>query len=93
LVDDSLAIGRAACLALAVIGNKAAIESLAWALVNSSDAIQQSAAEALAKIPAEGFQILEEGSQMDNLLVRRAVVSAWFALISPNHPNPRKISY
>jgi HEAT repeat protein len=76
LLDDaSLAIGRAVCLALAAIGNKAAIESLAWALLNSGDTIRQSAAEALAKIPEDGYPILEEGSQMEDLLVRRAVIS------------------
>lgn len=76
LLDEaSLAIGRAVCLALAAIGNKAAIESLAWALLNSDDTIRQSAAEALAKIPADGYPILEEGSQMEDLLVRRAVIS------------------
>ena len=89
LLDDaSPAIARAGCLALAAIGDKAAIESLAWALIHAGDTTRRSAAEALAHFPVEGYAILEEGSQMDNLLVRRAVI---YGLIQVHQPSAVKI--
>jgi HEAT repeat protein len=89
LLDDaSLPIGRAVCLALAAIGDKTANESLAWALVNSSDTIRQSAAEALSHDLENGYPILEEGTQMDNLLVRRAVI---YGLVHVRQPRAVQI--
>ena len=88
LDDPSPAIGRAGCLALAAIGDKAALESLAWALIHGGDTTRRSAAEALAHIPVEGYPILEEGSQMENLLVRRAVI---YGLIQVNQMSAVKI--
>ena len=83
LDDPSPAIGRAACLALAAIGGTAALESLAWALIHTGITTRQSAAEALGHFPVEGFSILEEGSRMDNLLVRRAVIDGLVKIHQP----------
>jgi HEAT repeat protein len=88
LDDPSPAIGRAGCLALAAIGDKAALESLAWALINAEDTTRRSAAEALARFPVEGYSILVEGSQMENLLVRRAVI---YGLMQVHQPGAIEI--
>ena len=66
-------VGRAACLALVKIGTSTAIDGVASALLHGDDHLRRAAAEALADRPAEGHAILLEGSQVDDILVRRAV--------------------
>lgn len=84
LIEEASPVaGRAACLALAAIGDTAAIESLAWALVHGGDAARGAAAEALARHPEAGYALLEEGSQMENLLVRRACIAGLAQIRQP----------
>jgi HEAT repeat protein len=76
LLGESLPnIRRAACLALVYIGTDAALEAVASALLHADEELRIIAAEALANHPEEGYPILEEGSKMDDVLVRRAVVA------------------
>jgi hypothetical protein len=66
-------VGRAACLALVRIGTSTAIDSVASALLHGEEHLRRAAAEALADHPAEGHAILMEGSEVEDILVRRAV--------------------
>jgi HEAT repeat protein len=74
LNDPIPAVVRAACLALAAIGDKNALETLATLLIQGNETIKQYAAEALANHREEGYPALRDASSMDDLLVRRAVV-------------------
>ncbi len=66
---------RAACLALVGLGTDTALEAVASALLHADEELRVFAAEALANHPEEGYPILEEGSKLDDVLVRRAVVA------------------
>ena len=72
--DHNPSLSRSACLALVEIGDKSALETVASALMHGSEAGRRAAAEALANHPTEGHPALEEGSAIDDLMVRRSVV-------------------
>jgi hypothetical protein len=72
--DPAPEVQRAASLALVAIGNKQSLEYVADALLGGDDAIRKSAAEALANNVEEGFPTLKEGSELDDVLVRKAVI-------------------
>lgn len=74
LYDPSIFVSRAACLALVTLDTAKSIEMLARALLEASEEVRRAAAEALANHPEEGYPILKEGSKVEDLLVRRAVV-------------------
>ena len=75
LSDSSLNVRRAACLSLVAIGSKPALECVADALISGDDDLRKAAAEALANHPEEGYPTLKEGAFLDDVLVRKAVVS------------------
>ena len=64
----------AACLALVAIGMDNAVEVVARALLHGDDELRRAAAQALANDPAEGYEILREGADHADIMVRRAVV-------------------
>jgi HEAT repeat protein len=72
LGDVSLTVRQAACLALVAIGDKAALEAVATTLLQGDEDLRKAAAEALANHIEEGQPTLEEGSGMEDLMVRRA---------------------
>ena len=74
LVDPHPNVRRAACLALVAIGNQPALEAMADALLTGDEDLRRSAAEALANHPEEGHPTLREGTTIEDLLVRRAVI-------------------
>ncbi len=86
--DRSVNVGRAACLALARIGSKPAVDAVINLLLNASEELRRAAAEALANHPLEGLDILKEALAMDDLLVRR---SAIFGLAKMNKPEVWKL--
>ena len=88
LQEQSPASIRTASLALAAIGDKQSLEILATNLLNGSELMRRCAAEALANSPKEGYPALQDGSTMEDLLVRRSVV---FGLIRVDQPWARKI--
>jgi hypothetical protein len=73
--DLAPVVRRAACLGLVGIGNHAALEAVADALLSGDEDLRLYAAEALANHPEEGFPTLREGTSLDDILVRRAVVA------------------
>ena len=72
--DREIQVRQAACLALAAIGTEAALETLGQALLSGEEAVRLAAAEALACHPDEGYSMLREAVELDNLLTRRAAV-------------------
>jgi len=74
LEDPEPSTFRSACLALVRIGNKQAFEALGTALLSGSEELRRSVAEALALDPVEGYSMLKEASQIEDLFVRRAAV-------------------
>jgi HEAT repeat protein len=73
-LGDSLAIGQVACMALINIGTKPALEAVATVLIQGDERLRRAAAESFANHPSEGHPILKEGSQVKDLLTRRAVI-------------------
>ncbi len=74
LSDSMLTVQRAACLGLVAIGNRPALEAVADALLIQNDDLRRAAAEALANHPEEGYPTLKEGTNIEDILVRRAVI-------------------
>jgi len=75
LMSDPISgVHCAASLALVAIGNKQSLEYVADALLGGDDEIRRSAAEALANNTEEGYPTLKEGSELDDVLVRKAVI-------------------
>jgi len=72
--DPSPGVSRAAILALVAIGDKAALEAVAYCLLQGDESLRKAAAEALANNPEEGHPTLQEGSALQDAAVRRAAV-------------------
>ena len=74
LIEDlSPGVSRAVLLALIAIGEKSGMETVAYALLHGDESLRRAAAEALANHPEEGYPTLEEGGNLDEPAVRRAV--------------------
>ena len=71
--DLSPGVSRAVLLALIAIGEKSGMETVAYALLHGDESLRRAAAEALANHPEEGYPTLEEGGNLDEPAVRRAV--------------------
>lgn len=65
---------RAACMALIAIDSDRSLELVGEVLLNANEEGRRAAAEALARHPREGYEFLRDGSKMEDLSVRRAVV-------------------
>ncbi|HIE57148.1 MAG TPA: NACHT domain-containing protein, partial [Anaerolineales bacterium] len=66
--------GQAACLSLINIGTQPAIETAASILLSGDELLRRAVAEAFAFHPEEGYEILRDGSTLDDLLVRRSSI-------------------
>lgn len=75
LRDKELPVQQAAALALARLGDKAALDGLAAALIEGKEMLRRSVCEALALHPAEGHPMLKEGIQDKDTVIRRGAVS------------------
>ena len=75
LSDLTPQVRQAACLGLVAIGDEPALEAVASGLLHGDESLRMAAAEALANNPEEGYPVLDEGSRMNDLMVRRACVS------------------
>jgi len=73
-LNDTYPSSAAACYSLGKIGSPRSLEAIAEALLHGSELLRRSAAESLAQNRSEGHPALREGSTMDDLLVRYAVV-------------------
>lgn len=70
--DSEMLVRQAACLALGAIGSDAALEGLGQALLGGDQELRLAAAEALAVDPDEGFGMLREAAEHDEIMTRRA---------------------
>jgi len=70
----SLAVKRAACMALAAINTNESLEIAAHALLNGEEDVRRAAGEALANDPNEGHAMLRDGITINDILLRRAVI-------------------
>jgi HEAT repeat protein len=73
LEERSMAVNRAAILALTAIGDNISLEAVASLLLTGDDRQRKSAAEALTNQPEQGYPTLEEGSAAEVTDIRRAV--------------------
>lgn len=73
-LNDSHPSSTAACYALGKIGSPRSLEAIAEALLHGGELLRRAAAESLAQNRSEGHPALREGSTMEDLLVRYAVV-------------------
>jgi hypothetical protein len=67
-------VRRAGVLALTAVGTREAIDVVGSILLSGDEDLRRAAAEALANHPAEGHVLLREGSEVEDILVRRSVV-------------------
>lgn len=72
--DRELVVRQTCCHALAAIGNEAALQTLGEVLLGAEEAMRLAAAEALAIHPDEGYGMLQEAAEFDDVLTRRAAV-------------------
>jgi HEAT repeat protein len=72
--DPHLFCRQAACLGLAAIGTQPALEGLGHALLTGDEGVRMAAGESLACHPDEGYGMLKDALEVDNLLTRRAAV-------------------
>jgi HEAT repeat protein len=75
LRDKEFSVQQAATLALARLGDKAAMDGLAAALIEGKEMLRISVCEALALHPAEGHPMLKEGIKDKDTVIRRGAVS------------------
>jgi len=67
-------VHKTACLALVTIGTPSALDHVANSLLHGEKEIRKAAAQALANNSSEGHAMLREGVNMEDFLVRWAVV-------------------
>ncbi|MFN8377347.1 MAG: HEAT repeat domain-containing protein [Anaerolineae bacterium] len=72
--DREAPVSLAAALALGGIRSDDALQELLVALTQGSEAIRQVTAEALATMPNDGYEVLYEAVQDDDMLLRRAAI-------------------
>ncbi|MBL8101741.1 MAG: HEAT repeat domain-containing protein [Anaerolineales bacterium] len=70
----SLSVRRAACMALVAIGTNESLEIVAQTLLTGDEDIRRAAGEALANDENEGYSMLRDGTTINDILLRRAVV-------------------
>jgi hypothetical protein len=72
--DQCLNVQLAACLAVGIIKTPVALTYISNTFLEGDETLKQVAAEVLAYSGEEGYQLLKEGYESDNLVLRRAVV-------------------
>lgn len=74
LQAPSLAVRRAACMALVAINTNESLEIVAQTLLSGDEDIRRAAGEAIANDTKEGYAMLKDGVSIEDILLRRAVV-------------------
>lgn len=88
LQQGSPTSARGAAIALIAINTSASLEAAASALLNGNETVRRAIAEAFSQHYEEGHSVLQEGSGLDDLHVRRAVV---YGLALINEPWVKKL--
>jgi hypothetical protein len=74
LGDPNSEVRQSACLALSTIDSPVAFQSVVDSLFQGDESLRRIAAESLANIGSEGYEVLKNGITLNDLLVRRAIV-------------------
>ena len=74
LQDQEASVALAAGMALGAVGSEEALQELLVAFTQSSESVRQAVAEALATLPGDGYEVLFEAIQDDDMMLRRAAV-------------------
>jgi HEAT repeat protein len=74
VVDDDRDVQMAAAQSLGAIGTDAALEVMVQALLEGDEDLRQAIAEALSAVPGEGYEILRDAIDHQDMMVRRAAV-------------------
>ncbi len=74
LNNPSPIVRHAGVLALVAVGSREAMDTAGSILLGGDEDLRRASAEALANHPAEGHLMLREGSEVEDILVRRSVV-------------------
>jgi HEAT repeat protein len=74
LQDENADVMLSAGLALGAIGTDAALEEMIIALTRGTERLRQAVAEAFAALPDEGYPVLYDASQHEDMMIRRAAV-------------------
>lgn len=72
--DSEMVCRQAACLALASIGTTGALEGLGRLLLQGDEPIRMAVAESLACNPDDGYGMLKDAVEVDNVPTRRAAL-------------------
>lgn len=72
--DADQEVQLAAALGVAALGTEEALEAVAITLTDGSEQLQRAAAEAFAAIPDEGYPVLYEAVNSEDMALRRAAV-------------------
>jgi len=86
--DQSLNVRLAACLAVGILRTPVALTYISNTFLEGDEVLKQVASEALTYCGEEGYQLLKEGYESDNLILRRAVV---FGLKNVKQPWAREM--
>ncbi|MDD5467506.1 MAG: HEAT repeat domain-containing protein [Anaerolineales bacterium] len=81
--DSTPLIYQSACLALVAVGSEETIDLVGYALLHGSEEVRRAAAETLANDVEDGHAILKEAVELEDILVRRAVIYALLRVRQP----------
>jgi HEAT repeat protein len=74
LADKSTEVQLAAGLALGAVGTQAALEEMVEGLTEGNEQLRQAIAESFAAIPDEGYPVLYDAINHEEMMLRRAAV-------------------
>lgn len=74
LNDQDEDVQLAAGMALGALGTDAALEAMVQAFVTGSEPLRRAMAEAFAALPRDGYEMLYEGANSPDMLLRRAAI-------------------
>ncbi|PJF38304.1 MAG: hypothetical protein CUN55_17695, partial [Phototrophicales bacterium] len=74
LEDEEESVQVAAVLGLGALRTDSALEAIAHALMTGSDLVRQAAAETFAAIPDEGYRVLYDAVEHEQMFIRRAAI-------------------
>lgn len=72
--DQDMDVQLASGMALGAIGNEEALETMLIAFTEGSEQVRQAMAEAFAAMPEEGYPILAEAVEDQDMMLRRAAI-------------------
>ncbi|HYO89640.1 MAG TPA: HEAT repeat domain-containing protein [Candidatus Limnocylindrales bacterium] len=74
LEDSEGAVALASAMALGAVGGEEALQAMLVGLTQGEETVRQAIAEALATLPDEGYPVLYEAIEDEDMLLRRAAV-------------------